>query len=54
MKTITIDEHEYYVRERVGKKLIVRNYDPVISPEEKRRRNEYATRRCVDILNLHG
>lgn len=40
--------------ENAKNNMRVRSYKPVVTPEEKKRKSEYITRRCVQILKIRG
>lgn len=51
---LKFDGREYEVLEKTKCQLKVRSCKPVVSPEERKRRSEFITRRCADILKIHG
>lgn len=49
-----IDGRDYEVLEKSQHDIKVRSCKPIVSPDEKKKRSEYITRRCADILKIHG
>lgn len=50
----TYEGRKYDVSENAKNNMRVRSYKPVVTPEEKKRKSEYITRRCVQILKIRG
>ncbi len=49
-----IEGKVYVVTEKTHKNRRVKAYKPVMTPEENKRRSEYVTQRCAQILKIHG
>lgn len=49
-----MEGRQYDVSEFSKNNMHVRSYRPVITSEEKQKQSEYITRRCVQILKIHG
>lgn len=50
----TYEGRKYDVSENSKNNLRVHSYKPVMTPEEKKRKSEYITRMCAQILKIRG
>lgn len=50
----TFEGRKYNVSEDMKNNIKVHSYKPVMTPEEKKRKSEYITRMCAQILKIRG